>query len=213
MSIATPATTRSTLLTRAGYLKVGTQDLSSPTLLSSAMITRTHASAWVITADVLFLGLDAIPLAPSGPGTLFHMALAGARIGHGVQAAHAASALIKAGRAAHVSCKIADFAASGGMPALKGDPYHPDSVENRIKPPYKVNPQHVRGPTFLRGKTPLPRDAEEVYRTSMRGSMKSWYGKGQQGWYRYFDDNTGFVHFSGIVTEQSVPNDIKQAFR
>jgi hypothetical protein len=49
---------------------------------------------------------------------------------------------------------------SGGRPALKGDSYHPDSVEARIKPPYEVNPQHVPGSSFVPGKTPLPPDAE-----------------------------------------------------
>lgn len=39
--------------------------------------------------------------------------------------------------------------------------------------------------------------------------MGIWYGKGANGQiYRYFSDNAGTVHFSGIVSKHSVPADV-----
>jgi hypothetical protein len=39
--------------------------------------------------------------------------------------------------------------------------------------------------------------------------MGVWFGRGEQGWYRYFDDNAGGVHFSGLVDEAAVPGAAK----
>lgn len=42
-----------------------------------------------------------------------------------------------------------------GPPALKGDPYHPDSVQQRVRPEYRRNPAHdPRSPYFNPRKTP-----------------------------------------------------------
>ncbi len=70
------------------------------------------------------------------------------------------------------------------------------------KPTYFVNPAHVEGPTFVKGKTPLPPDAEEVYKTAVPGdpkNPKNWWGKNSKGQiYRYSVGNDGTAHFSGI---------------
>ncbi|OLK68430.1 hypothetical protein IXO725_19135 [Xanthomonas oryzae pv. oryzae] len=99
----------------------------------------------------------------------------------------------------------------GGGPALKGSPYSPGAVENRIKPPYVANPAHdSRSPLFNPRKTPEPDDASDVYNSDVvRGGMGTWYGKSADGnIYRYFSDNAGGVHFSGIVPRSSVNNSV-----
>lgn len=104
---------------------------------------------------------------------------------------------------------------SGGSPALKGDPYHPASVEARIRPQYQTNPAHVpssRTP-FNPRKSPEPPDAEEVYLSAVRSGHGTWFGKGQQGWCRFFHDQVDSVHFSGLIDETQVPNAIRKEFK
>jgi hypothetical protein len=95
-------------------------------------------------------------------------------------------------------------------PALKDNPYHPDIVKQRIRPPYVPNIAHdPKSPLFNPHKTPEPVDASQVYQNAVRGNMGTWYGVGKNGEiYRFFSDNAGGVHFSGIVTPQRVPNDV-----
>jgi hypothetical protein len=91
-------------------------------------------------------------------------------------------------------------------PALRGSPYHPDSVADRVRPPYRSNPAHDKtSPLFNPNKTPEPSDAASVYSSATRTGMGEWFGRGKDGWYRYFYDNNGAVHFSGIVEEHNVP--------
>jgi RHS repeat-associated protein len=71
------------------------------------------------------------------------------------------------------------------------------------KPEYEVNPAHVPGPTFVKGKTPLPADALEVYKNAVPGRPdgfpKSWFGKNAAGQiYRYGVNNNNQAHFNGI---------------
>ena len=99
---------------------------------------------------------------------------------------------------------------SGGSPSLKDDPYHPDVVNQRAKPPYKPNDAHNPNSThFDPRKTPEPPDAAQVYETAVRANMYTWYGIGADGQiYRFFADNAGNVHFSGIVNKADVPNEV-----
>jgi RHS repeat-associated protein len=91
-------------------------------------------------------------------------------------------------------------------PALNDSPYHPDSVGARVKPEYRANPAHdSRSPLLNPKKTPEPADARAVYGGAARADMGTWYGRGEGGWYRYFSDNAGGAHFSGIVPEAQVP--------
>jgi RHS repeat-associated protein len=91
-------------------------------------------------------------------------------------------------------------------PALKGSPYHPKSVAARIRPEYRANPAHnPSSPHFDPRKTPEPSDAASVYQDAKPADIGTWYGRGIGGWYRYFSDNAGGVHFSGIVPESRVP--------
>jgi len=94
-----------------------------------------------------------------------------------------------------------------GSPALRGDPYSPEAVENRVRPQYRSNPAHdPKSRLFNPRKTPEPADAASVYQSSVRGGMGTWYGKGANGQiYRYFSDNAGGVHFSGAVPKSQVP--------
>jgi hypothetical protein len=69
------------------------------------------------------------------------------------------------------------------------------------KPDYAVNPAHA--PETLRpGKTPIPEDAEEVFRHAVPDSdsnARHWYGQNAEGKiYRFSNSNDGSVHFSGI---------------
>jgi RHS repeat-associated protein len=97
----------------------------------------------------------------------------------------------------------------GGSPALKSDPYHPDSVSSRVKPPYQANPAHAKGPLLNPRKTLEPADAKDVYSKAIRGDMGTWFGRGSDGdIYRYFSDNAGSVHFSGTISNAQVPNEV-----
>ena len=99
---------------------------------------------------------------------------------------------------------------SGGSPALKDDPYHPDTVQDRNHPPYKPNLAHdPKKPEYNSRKTPEPADAAVAYQNAVRGDMHTWYAKGADGKiYRYFSDNAGTVHFSGTVSPSQVPNEV-----
>ena len=70
------------------------------------------------------------------------------------------------------------------------------------KPAYSINPAHVPGKGLRPGKTPLPPDAEEVFRRAVPADSiapRSWYGRNSKGQiYRYSDSNDGTAHFSGI---------------
>ena len=72
----------------------------------------------------------------------------------------------------------------------------------RSKPSYHVNPQHVPGQGLKPGKTPLPRDAESVFKNAIPDDPidpKNWYGTNTDGQiYRFSGSNDGTAHFSGI---------------
>ncbi|PTB16753.1 hypothetical protein C9I57_31850 [Trinickia symbiotica] len=92
-------------------------------------------------------------------------------------------------------------------PALPDSPYSPSNVDSRVKPPYQTNPAHDTGsPLYNPKKTPEPNDAQSAYEDgAVRGGMGTWYAQGQGGYYRYFSDNAGTVHFSGTVPASQVP--------
>ncbi len=73
-------------------------------------------------------------------------------------------------------------------PALEGDPYNPDVVQSRVKPPYAPNPAHDPAHP-MPGKTLEPADAAEVYKRAIRGgNTETFYGVGQDGQiYRYLE--------------------------
>jgi hypothetical protein len=95
-------------------------------------------------------------------------------------------------------------------PALLDSPYSPSSVESRVNPPYQTNPAHdTSSPLYNPNKTPEPVDAQSAYDTgAVRGGLGTWYSRGQDGYYRYFSDNAGTVHFSGTVPAAQVPNSV-----
>lgn len=68
------------------------------------------------------------------------------------------------------------------------------------KPGYEVNPQHDPSKGLRPGKTPLPSDADAVFKTAVPDSAtnpRNWYGMNSQGQiYRYSGSN-GVVHYSG----------------
>ena len=99
---------------------------------------------------------------------------------------------------------------AGTSPALRGDNYHPDAVQRRIRPEYRRNPAHdPRSPNFDPRKTPEPPDAAGLFQTSVRADMGTWYARGPNNQiYRYFSDNAGGVHFSGVVEKAKVPNHV-----
>ena len=98
-------------------------------------------------------------------------------------------------------------------PALPNSPYNPEIVKRRIKPPYDPNLAHNKHiSVFDSRKTPEPADAATVYDRAVRANMKTWYGLGKDGQiYRYFSDNVGHAHFSGIVSPANVPKSVRQA--
>ncbi|MCX8667162.1 hypothetical protein J3T99_05995 [Acetobacteraceae bacterium B3987] len=95
---------------------------------------------------------------------------------------------------------------SNKSPALKDSPYHPEIVDGRVeKPIYRANQAHNRGSSkYNPNKDPEPSDAEKVYAGAIRigineESQRAWYNIGMDGIYRFFDDNAGGAHFSGIM--------------
>jgi RHS repeat-associated protein len=105
---------------------------------------------------------------------------------------------------------------SGGSPSLKCDPYHPDEVEKRVKPPYKSNSKHTDGRNPKAGAE--PDDAQNAYKEALRGNQYTWYARGKNGdIYRYFSDGAGTVHWSGSTGDKKnplnpnpIPADIKK---
>ena len=97
-------------------------------------------------------------------------------------------------------------------PAVKGTPYHPGVVRDRVRPPYHANPAHDPGsPSFNKLKSPEPSDAAAVYSRAVRSGMGEWFGLGRDGHvYRFFSDNAGGAHFSGIVPTLDVPKGVRE---
>ncbi|HKQ70887.1 MAG TPA: toxin TcdB middle/N-terminal domain-containing protein, partial [Polyangiaceae bacterium] len=78
------------------------------------------------------------------------------------------------------------------------------------KPSFQPNPAHTPGqPGFNRGKTIEPGDSAKVYENAIQGKDGNWYGQGGNGQiYRYFPDNTGGAHFSGMTgRDKGIPLD------
>jgi hypothetical protein len=92
-------------------------------------------------------------------------------------------------------------------PALSDDPYNPSNVDARVKPTYQTNPAHdTSSPLYNPKKTPEPADAQSAYQDgAVRGGMGTWYAQGETGYYQYFSDNAGTVHFSGTIPTSKVP--------
>jgi hypothetical protein len=74
-------------------------------------------------------------------------------------------------------------------------------------------------PNFVKGKTPLPADAEAVYRRAIPDpanttpTKQKWFGRSSSGeYYRYQGDN-GEVHFNGKVDWNDLPTYIKERYR
>ena len=89
-----------------------------------------------------------------------------------------------------------------GVPGLCPSMASPDYARfDGPKPQYHVNPAHVRGPNFNPKKTPLPSDAQDVFRNAVPDSPtnpRNWYGKNADGSiYRFSSANDGTAHFSG----------------
>jgi len=76
----------------------------------------------------------------------------------------------------------------------------------------RANPAHdPRSPSFNPRKTPEPPDTGTVSENAVRSGMGEWFGKGEDGQiYRFFSDNAGGVHFSGIVPMNAVPKGIRE---
>ncbi|WP_199545327.1 hypothetical protein, partial [Paraburkholderia kururiensis] len=91
-------------------------------------------------------------------------------------------------------------------PVLSDDPYNPSNVDARVKPAYQTNPAHdTTSPLYNPNKTPEPADAKTAYEDgAVRGGMGTWYAKGETGYYQYFSDNAGTVHFSGTIPASKV---------
>ncbi|NUQ79773.1 MAG: hypothetical protein HUU21_40235, partial [Polyangiaceae bacterium] len=74
---------------------------------------------------------------------------------------------------------------------------------NGKKPEYQINPAHdPRSPLFNPRKTPLPDDAEAVFRNAVPDhpvNPKNWYGVNTKGkLYRFANSNDGKAHVNGI---------------
>jgi hypothetical protein len=71
------------------------------------------------------------------------------------------------------------------------------------KPTYMVNPQHVPGPSYVHGKTPLPKDAQSVFSKAVPNdpdNPTAWFGANSEGQvYRFSVNKNGEAHFSGIA--------------
>jgi hypothetical protein len=74
-------------------------------------------------------------------------------------------------------------------------------------------------PNFVKGKTPLPADAEGVYRHAIpdpnatNATKQTWYGRNADGSFYRYQGTNGEVHFNAIVEWNDLPAYIKQRFR
>ncbi|MGV2292272.1 hypothetical protein AAHK20_26445 [Trinickia sp. YCB016] len=111
--------------------------------------------------------------------------------------------------------KVAGDGNDTPSPALSGDPYNPSNVDARVKPKYQTNPAHdTSNPLYNPRKTPEPSDARSAYENgAVRGGMGTWYAQGETGYYQYFSDNAGTVHFSGTIQASKVPASVLKIFR
>ena len=129
---------------------------------------------------------------------------AGALVGVPVMVA---SASLVTGAAANIAAGWADVT---GALMSKGEPESGAEQAaapklprfNGPKPKYAVNPAHVRGPGLRPGKTPLPADAEDVYKGAVPNDPtdpRAWFGRNaERQIYRHSLGNDGIAHFSGI---------------
>ena len=92
------------------------------------------------------------------------------------------------------------YVAAGGEPVL----VHNCNLArfDGPKPKYHVNDAHVPGLGLKPGKTPLPRDAKDVFKTAVPNDPQNptaWFGRNADGQtYRFSLGNDGTAHFSGI---------------
>ncbi len=108
-----------------------------------------------------------------------------------------------------------------GTPALKGTPYHPDTVGDRVAPKYEAvheRPGYIANPR----KSPEPLDAKNVYesRRLVRTDTETWWGRSEDGKrvYRYRSSQSGEdgarrVHWNGDFEpdHKDVPKDVKRS--
>jgi hypothetical protein len=68
------------------------------------------------------------------------------------------------------------------------------------KPEYQVHPDRAKGADYNPRKTPVPGDAEDVYKHAVPDdpdNPRHWYGRNANGdIYQYHGSNDGFAHFS-----------------
>jgi filamentous hemagglutinin len=73
----------------------------------------------------------------------------------------------------------------------------------------ETNPAHQPGPSFNPRKTPEPVDAAQVYKNAIRTNIGEYYGTNAKGEiYRFYSNNAGTIHFSGIIPEGDVNGSI-----
>lgn len=84
-----------------------------------------------------------------------------------------------------------------------------EEAGNDKKPTFKPNPAHTPGQRgFNPRKTVEPSDSGAVFKQAIPGKDGHWYGKGGGGEiYRYFSDNRGGAHFSGMTGSGGIPLD------
>jgi RHS repeat-associated protein len=83
------------------------------------------------------------------------------------------------------------------------------------------NPGHhdPSSPNYVKGKTPLPADDEQVYQTSIKdpnrapGTGEVYYGKNANGEYYRYSGQNNRVHWSGAVPREQVPPAIRKALQ
>jgi RHS repeat-associated protein len=112
--------------------------------------------------------------------------------------------LFSSGGKKDVTAAAHSVPATTPSPSLRGSPYHPEVVAERVRPEYRPNPAHDPANPLPR-KDPEPADAADVYKTATPSRIGEWWGRGQEGWYRYFSDRAGGAHFSGVIRERAVP--------
>jgi filamentous hemagglutinin len=163
---------------------------------------------WVLVLEGFSNGLSALmPGEAGGPPAGPDMAPAGSGAGQAVNVATGTPGYVPSNATFNSGSQDNTGTPS---PALPDSPYSPESVDARVNPPYQTNPAHDTGSSLYNpAKTPEPADAESAYESgAVRGGMGTWYAQGDGGYYRYFSDNAGTVHFSGTVPASQVPNSV-----
>jgi hypothetical protein len=186
--------------------RFGSQSLALGAANQATADTWRIPTAGVSHSSVMVVGVTMV-VAPEVTTTVAGLVLLGAAllIGMGHQIKDITEDAISVFPMSHSDDEKAQPAVVPRADFASPDPNDPCNHNNRYqgrKPDYEVNDAHVPGrPGFRQNKTPLPNDAQMVYRTAVPGdpmNPTTWWGLNSQGQIYRYSVSGNTAHFSGI---------------